>query len=104
MQKGLFGEALLPTRFGWQHQASFRSSMRCVASHNVMHSGIKTSEMLVITSLCDICHMTSQTHMTLNISQRRPSWLESPGGISHVRNDITPFKEACPLPNYAYAC
>ena len=29
--------------------------------------------------------------------QLGPGWLESPRGISHVRNDKTPFKEAPPL-------
>ena len=85
-------------------------------------SGIKMSEMLVVTSPCDVSHdfknsrelrpsaflcIWSQINADIRHSPQRIKtlpWLVGirlPCGISYVRNDITPFKEVCPLPKYA---
>ena len=78
----------------------------------------KTLEMQVITSLCGMSHdfktrgstvrllffayggrINGDMKHSLNISKLCPSWSELPRGISHVRNDGTPFKEPGPLSN-----
>ena len=92
--------------------------MRCLACL-AMHSGIKTSEMLVIASLCDVSHgfknsppsaflcIWSQINVDVRHSPQQIktlpfSWLELPRN-HHVelptwKNDMTPFKEAWPSP------
>ena len=54
--------------------------------HNIMHSGIQTSEMLALTSLCDMSHVFKipESSLRLHFCQIN-GWLELPCGISHVR-------------------
>ena len=94
------------------------SDQACVAlpQHNAIWD--QNVSMLLRTSLCDMSHefknlrelpppaflcIWSQINVGIRHSPQRiktvcPSWLELPRGISHVRNDKTPFKESCPLP------
>ena len=75
-------------------------------SHATSHLAFKTrGSTRKTTSVCFSVQLLSYCgekcgHKTLpsTSSRRCPGWLESPRGISHVRNDI---QEACPLPKHA---